>query len=233
MKYAILCSFVLGTASVAYGQSRMPPPTYNGNNNSSSSGWDNPQTRSPMTGADPADRVGTFQIMLQGPPLVADTLQTNGRGFGIGQTPAGAGGIVGYFGISGGVGYTLSSLFEVGGAIDFGFSGVSGAGGQSAQAYTFLGEPFIKLNLGPTFKTGALNPYVLAGLAIGASGIGGFQGAPGPQGQFDVDVDPGLEWLVGGRWGFDFYVPLQILVPLSGGQIGLNIGIGYGLVAYL
>lgn len=227
MKYAILCSFVLGTASVAYGQSRMPPPTYNGNNNSSSSGWDNPQTRSPMTGADPADRVGTFQIMLQAPALVTDTLQVQ-RGLGL----ISQGTLEGYFGLSGGVGYTLSSLFEIGGGLRVGIVGADGG-----TDFDFQIEPFIKLNLGPTFKTGALNPFVLAGLMVGVqsvsvgNGLGG--SASTTNGDLWIDIDPGLEWLVGGRWGFDFYIPVNIGIPLSGGDVRLLLGIGYGLVVYI
>ncbi len=52
-------------------------------------------------------------------------------------------------------------------------------------------------------------------------------------GDFQIDVDPGVEWLVGGRWGFDLYIPLQFQVPLSGGSVGITVGVGYGLVAYL
>ncbi len=241
MKYAILCSFVLGSASVAYGQTRMPAPTRSSDSsNSDNSGWNNSQTRSPLTGSDPADRVGTFQIMLQGPPLVANALQqpsqigSGGHGFGIEQS-AGSGGTVGYVGLSGAVGYTLSSLFELGGGLGFGLSG-NGGGGTD---YNFLVEPFVKLNLGPAFRTGALNPFVLAGVGIGVIGTSGtsVDGETTSQGSsagvFDIDINPGLEWLVGGRWGFDFYVPLQFVVPLTGGNIGLNIGVGYGLVAYL
>jgi len=230
LKYAILCSLLLGSASVANGQTRMPAPTYNGNN---SSGWDNPQTRNPTTGTNPADRVGTIKIMLQAPPLVSDTLQMD-RGFGIGQAPGG-GGIFGYVGISGGVGYTLTSLFELGGSLSFVYSGT---GADGTAGYQFLVEPFVKLNLGPTFKTGALNPFVLAGLGIGVKGtsgstVDGFSVGGSANGLFDIDIDPGVEWLVGGRWGFDAYIPLQFQVPLTGGNIGLNLGVAYGLVAYL
>jgi hypothetical protein len=229
LKYAILFGFLLGSAS-ALAQTTMPAPTRNGSN----SGWDNSQTRAPLSGSDPADRVGTFQIMLQGPPLVASTLQqptefTGGRGVGISQ-PIVMGGTMGYVGVSGALGYTLSSVFELGAGVSFGLSG-DGAGGT---VYNFLVEPFVKLNLGPAFKTGALNPFVLAGPGIGVLGNSGDNGAAGSStGVFAIDIDPGLEWLVGGRWGFDFYVPLDFAVPLTSGNIGLNIGVGYGLVAYL
>jgi hypothetical protein len=229
LKFAILCSFVLGSASVAYGQTRMPPPTYN-NGNSGSNGWDNPQTRNPTSGTDPADRVGTFQIMLQAPPVVSDTTQID-RGFGLKS----AGALFGYVGISGAVGYTLSSLFEIGGGIQFGVQGVAGG-----SDYQFLAEPFVKLNLGPTLKTGALNPFALVGVAVGVvgtpsnPGFDGFGGGGGgASGALSFELDPGLEWLVGGRWGFDFYIPVQIGVPLAGGDVGITLGVAYGIVAYL
>lgn len=242
MKRSILFCFLLSNATVAYAQSRMPPPNTNNasgwnnspsnSNNTGNDGWNNPQTRSPLTGSDPADRVGTFQIFLQAPPLVANTTQEQ-RGFGFTSN----GSVNGYVGISGGVGYTLSSLFELGGAISFGFGGTS----QTADGitvgenvYGFGLEPFVKLNFGPTFKTGAINPFVLAGLGIGFNGTSGSDGFDGTSSAaFDIDVDPGVEWLVGGRWGFDLYIPLQFQVPLSGGNVGITIGVGYGLVAYL
>jgi hypothetical protein len=256
LKRSILFCFLLANAGVAYAQTRMPPPNtsnssgwnnssssgsnYGPSNNGSNSGWDNSQTRSPLTGSDPADRVGTFQIMLQGPPIVANTLQqpnylgTAGRGFGIGES-LGTGGTFGYVGLSGAVGYTLSSLFELGGGLSFGLTGDTPEGGT---AYNFMAEPFIKLNLGPAFKTGALNPFVLAGLGIGVIGVSGtsedgFNTGGSSSGIFDIDINPGVEWLVGGRWGFDFYIPIDFAVPLTSGSIGLNIGVGYGLVAYL
>ena len=72
----------------------------------------------------------------------------------------------------------------------------------------------------------------------------GFSGTPGVDtgfgtvggggtGNLAFEADPGVEWLVGGRWGFDFYIPIQFNVPLSGGNVQVLLGAAYGIVAYL
>lgn len=237
MKYAILFGFLLSSAS-ALGQSRMPPPTQS-SSDGSNSGWNNSQTKAPLTGSDPADRVGTFQILLQAPPLAMDTLQSD-RGFGLGEptSPSGSS-IFGYVGVGAGVGYTFSSLFELGGAFDFFYTGAPVT--QTLVDYQLILEPFVKLNFGPAFKTGALNPFLMAGVGFGFQGASGSaatgftdMGLSSTWGIIGFDIDPGLEWLVGGRWGFDAYIPLQFLISTqSHSQVGLNIGVSYGLVAYL
>lgn len=174
-------------------------------------------------------RVGSFQLMLQNPPMAVDTSLTPpisvaqaNRGFGVQHSFIGD--TFGYVGLSAGIGYTLTSLVEVGGALAFSYVG----GGTNT--FEFEAEPFVKLNLGPAFHTGAINPFVLGGVALGVI-------APPDSSQalIGFDIDPGVEWLFGGRWGVDFFIPMQIVVPTGGygENVGFNIGIGYGLVGYL
>jgi len=80
--------------------------------------------------------------------------------------------------------------------------------------------------------SGTLNPFVQTGLSFGAQGTTGAAGQG--WGLFGFDVNPGVEWLFGGRWGVDAFVPVQFEVAThAGAQLGLNIGVGYGLVGYL
>jgi hypothetical protein len=177
-------------------------------------------------------RVGTFQLMLMAPPIGVDASQAQAlelpgasqlaRGFGI--THSFGGSNAGYIGLGAGLGYTLTSLVELGGALSFSYLG------GDVNTFDLNLEPFIKLNLGPTWHLGAINPFVLAGIDIGVVAPG-----EGPSAAiFGIDIDPGVEWLFGGRWGVDVYVPIQILVPSeSGADVGFNLGVGYGLVGYL
>jgi hypothetical protein len=68
---------------------------------------------------------------------------------------------------------------------------------------------------------------------VGRPGAADGFGGSSTNGDLQIDIDPGVEWLVGGRWGFDLFIPINIDAPLGGGPVGIGLGIGYGLVAYL
>jgi hypothetical protein len=178
---------------------------------------------------------GSFQLLLMAPPAVTETLlDARPTGFGIGQTTVQGSGVFGYIGLAGGVGYSVTDLIEVGGAVAFYINGANTAGVDlgTSGVYQLQGEPFIKLNLGSVFKSGTLNPYVLGGFGFGVQGTMGTEGQA--WGLFGLDLDPGVEWLFGGRWGVDAFVPIQFqLATHQGNQIGINLGVGYGLVGYL
>jgi hypothetical protein len=178
------------------------------------------------------EHAGSWELLLMAPPAIEDTLVASPHGLGLGQTTAAGSGLFGYLGLSGGVGYALTDLLQVGGAVSFIISGVSPVADGTSGYYQLLGEPFLKLNFGPALKTGALNPFALAGFEFG---LAGYTGAAGQAwGLFGLDIDPGVEWLFGGRWGIDAFIPIQFqFATYDHAQVGINLGIGYGLVGYL
>lgn len=191
-----------------------------------------PATQAPAAPTSPPptpsseSRVGSFQLMLQAPPFAVDGDLTT-RGFGY----EGSGGAsAGYFGVTGGVGYVLTPIFELGGGVTMDYLG----GG--ADVFHFLAEPFVKANFGSTFNTGTINPFVLGGVGLGfTTGSAQLNGAgtTASTGLVVVDLSPGVEWLFGGRWGVDAFVPIQIQIRTAGGNPQILFGAAYGLVGYL
>ncbi len=175
---------------------------------------------------------GGVELLRMAPPASNDTvLDSRPHGFGIGQTNASGTSVFGYIGLGGGIAYALTDMLQVGAAVSFYVNGAGGGLGTSG-IYEVLGEPLLKLNLGPMLKTGAINPTVMAGFSFGVQGTTGAFGQA--WGLFGADVDPGVEWLFGGRWGIDVYIPLQLqFATAQNSQVGFNIGVGYGLIGYL
>jgi hypothetical protein len=166
-------------------------------------------------------RAGLWSLQLDGPafPMWQQAPGYNTvRGVGASFPPGGA---QGSGGIGGSLGYTLSDLIEVGGAV--GFLGTSNGTG-------FNIEPFLKLNLGADMMASdsRMNPFAMVGVGFNVTS---------PSGQSSVTVvSPelagGIEYMLTHSFGISVYVPISLSFPTNGGSAVLGIGLGYGLVGY-
>ena len=179
---------------------------------------------------------GSIQIFLDAPPMTAQyTINAPvavgglGTGKGFNYRSYGNGANTFNIGLSGGVGYCMTSLLEFGGAVAFNFTSASGNGGGSTSAFDIALEPFAKFNLASTFGTGGINPFALIGPVLGVGqGLGG-----GTSGVIGVDMDLGVEFFIEKHWGITAYVPIDIVDNAGYGQVNFNIGLGFGLFGYL
>ncbi len=183
--------------------------------------WTSAESSSPLPGS------GDVQLFLDAPPilnatnLTADTVT---RGFGF---LGGEGGSQFGFGINGGVGYFITDMLEIGGALALDFASI-----DSASAFEFGLEPFAKLNLGRVISDRIhLNPYVSLGLLLGAI-TGDTTAYGGNTGLFGVDLDLGVEFFLSRGWGLSAFIPVGIFVPTNGSPVAFGFGLGYGLVTY-
>jgi len=167
-----------------------------------------------------------IEVLLEAPPVLNTWSPFGGsvgRGFGL---LAGNATVVG-FGLNGGIGYCLTDLIEIGGSVAIDVYN-AGAGGNSATNFTFGLAPMVKLNLGHQLNMGPrFNPFVQTGITFG------FLSAPNTSGAlFAFEVEPGVEFMVTPRWGFNAYLPLGVLYNGAASQAFFLMGLQYGMIGY-
>lgn len=174
-------------------------------------------------------QAGDVELLLEAPPILNSTnlnpLMTT-RGLGV-QTTNGTT-TVG-LGLNAGVGYFLSDVFEIGGAvaIDYGQEQFSLAGfNGNSGAFEFGLEPFVKANFGRVLKGLHFSPFVEIGV------LGGMATAPTSTGLFGFDLDLGVDFLISRGWGISAFIPLALVDETATGTAVFTFGLGYGLVTY-
>ena len=176
-------------------------------------------------------QAGDYQLFLDAPPILNATNLVAGtvpHGMGL----ALAGGVTTVaLGLNGGVGYALTDLFEIGGALAINYGGTA-----DANSFEFAVEPFVKINLGrQLLGKGGINPFASLGLIFGGASAGytnyGYTGSNGTA-LFGFDLDLGAEFMVTHNWGVSAFIPFDLIAPTNGAPATFGFGVGYGLVAY-
>jgi hypothetical protein len=233
---AALCAITLVTgASVASAQSAPQPaitpgtpevhPKHKGTT-SNESGTSLPQG-------------GDVELLLEAPPIVNSTNLTPGtttRGLGVSSSMQAGGETYLGLGLNAGVGYYVTDLFEIGGAIalDYGqcLAGGTNYGNTCNNGGYFeaLAEPFVKLNFGRLLQGAHFNPFAQVGIMVGG------ESGPGVgTGLLGFDLDLGVDFLVSRGWGIAVFIPFSLLAPLASNAAVPTVfgfGFGYGLVTY-
>jgi hypothetical protein len=171
-------------------------------------------------------RAGLWSLQLDGPAFpmwqspqpIVNTGYNTVRGIGASFPSSGT---VGSGGIGGSLGYTLSDMIEVGGAVGF----------LAASNFTgFNIEPFLKLNLGAEMMASdsRMNPFALVGVGFNITSI---SGAPTVT-VISPELAFGVEYMLTHSFGVSLYVPVTLGFNTNGGSAVLGLGLGYGLVGY-
>jgi hypothetical protein len=168
-------------------------------------------------------RAGDWEFSLTAPAFPIGAAGPRG----IGALINTGGGTAAQIGIGAGLGYAMTDLVEVGGALGFGYVGAGGVGTFNQTSFNL--EPFVKANFGSGMaRDSRINPFALAALSIGYLDAGA-----GGTATFTIEVAGGLEFMLTHTWGLSVYVPFAFLIPTaSNSNVLINIGVGYGLVAY-
>jgi hypothetical protein len=187
---------------------------------------------------------GSVQLILDSPPLISTSTPylgflSKGVAKGISYSTVNGDNTV-VFGLSGGFGYCLSPVVEIGGVLAFNLANYSsGSGSNSTTIYEFMFEPMLKFNIGGAMG-GAVNPFVMVGPLMGVSTASG-GGSQSSTGQFGGEADLGVEFFIGHRWGLSLFVPVQVLdqtaaggfIVQSGSAVTVSVGFGFGLFGYI
>jgi hypothetical protein len=171
-------------------------------------------------------RAGLWSLQLDGPafpmwqsPLPAvPTGYNTVRGVGASFQPNGT---VGSGGVGGSLGYTLSDMIEVGGAVGF----------LAASNFTgFNIEPFLKLNLGADMMASdsRMNPFALVGVGFNITSVSGTATVT----VVTPELAAGVEYMLTHSFGISVYVPITLAFNTNGGSAVFGLGLGYGLVGY-
>jgi hypothetical protein len=176
---------------------------------------------------------GSIQIIVDAPPITAQTTVNAGtlpKGFVYSGQGAGTNSFS--IGLGGGVGYCLTSIFELGGVVTFNFYDLthSVAGVTSSEnAFDVVIEPFAKVNLAEVIGSQRLNPFAMVGPVLGVGQVLGGASTP----ELGVDLELGVEYFLERHWGLAAYVPLGFLDQTTPGTTTLTIGVGFGMFGYL
>jgi hypothetical protein len=169
-------------------------------------------------------RAGIWEFSLTAPafPITSTT-----RGIGASINTGTGGGTTTTIGIGAGLGYAITDLVEVGGALGFGYASLGGPLGGNQTSFQL--EPFLKANFGSGMaRDSRINPFAMAALAIGYADLGA-----GGSATFTIELAGGAEFMLTHTWGLSVYVPFSFVIPTASGSSAIiNIGLGYGLVAY-
>ncbi len=177
-------------------------------------------------------QAGDVELMLEAPPILNATNLSPGtvsRGVFVqttGNSPYGNT-FVG-LGINGGVGYYLSDVFEVGGAVAIDYGEPASLPGATFNEFELAVEPFVKENFRRIIKGLHFSPFVqigvtgglLTGSAVSSTGLFGF------------DLDLGVDFLISRGWGISAFIPLALVDATATGTATFTFGVGYGLVTY-
>jgi hypothetical protein len=179
-------------------------------------------------------RAGDWEFSLTAPAFPVGALAPRGVGATI-NTCNGCG-TDAVFGLGAGLGYAITDLVEVGGALGFNYVSYAGRNGVGGVSGTVLyAEPFLKVNFGSGMaRDSRINPYALAAVAIGydSGGLSRYD-INGATATFTLELAGGAEFMLTHTWGLTLYVPFSVDIPTASGTSALiNIGLGYGLVAY-
>jgi hypothetical protein len=123
-----------------------------------------------------------------------------------------------------GLGYTLTSIVELGGAIGFNLVNLS----TGVTAYDFVLQPFAKINFAEVFHTHNINPFAMFGPVFGF----GEPFTGGTTGELGVEGDFGAEFFIGHHWGVTGYVPIGVVFNTAPSATTFTIGLGVGLFGY-
>jgi len=171
-----------------------------------------------------------LQVMLEVPPLVNNVPSLLGiasnHGFGI-TVPTNGGSAVFNLGLNGALGYCITDMFEIGGALAIDVAGGNGT------VFVLGVSPFVKLNLGHQLNMGSrVNPFVQTGVTVGvASASAGGGSTTG--GLFIFEVEAGAEFMLTHNFGITASVlPLGIIYSGIGNSTSFQFGFQYGVVGY-
>ena len=185
-------------------------------------------------------QAGDVELLLEAPPIVNSTNLTPGnttRGLSVSSTMSPGGETFLGLGLNAGVGYYVTDLFEIGGAVALDY-GQCLAGGTSfgegncnnGGYFEALAEPFVKLNFGRILQGAHFNPFAQLGIMVGG------ESGPGVgTGLLGFDLDLGVDFLVSRGWGIAVFIPFSLLAPLASNAsvpTVFGFGFGYGLVTY-
>jgi len=168
-------------------------------------------------------RSGDWEFSLTAPAL--PVAQLSPRGLGVDINTGAGGTTTTVIGIGAGLGYCMTDLVELGGALNVVYFG----GGGGGNATSLFLEPFIKANFGSGMaRDSRINPFAMGALQIGYIDLGA-----GGSAQFTIELAGGVEFMLTHTWGISAYVPLSIIIPTaSGSSAHIGLGLGYGIVAY-